>query len=267
MLTIPLIYSEISLKDHAEKLSRQWKLKCLSFKESTNQYDFILQLTPQSLQLIHQAKQQVNPLSINFSSGNYNHRRLFGGGKNQLIAKAVGLNKGFTPYVLDATAGLARDAFVLASLGCRITLLERSPIIGALLEDGLSRAINNAEIKDIIQRMKLIPIDSQTYFLPQHFQEIEKPDIIYLDPMYPEKKGSAQVKKEMQFLHEVVGKDMDSYDLLEAAINLAQYRVVVKRPKTAGFLNNKKPSLQLSEKKQRYDIYIKQKLPLKPKGR
>ena len=42
-----------------------------------------------------------------------------------MIARAIGLNSPTAPHVLDATAGLGGDAFVLASLGCPVTMVER----------------------------------------------------------------------------------------------------------------------------------------------
>ena len=51
--------------------------------------------------------------------------------------------------MLDATAGLGRDAFVLASLGCQVTLIERVPAVAALLENGIERALLNVETATI----------------------------------------------------------------------------------------------------------------------
>jgi hypothetical protein len=53
------------------------------------------------------------------------HRRKFGGGRGEAVAKAVGIKGDYLPDVVDATAGLGRDAFVLASVGCRVRMLER----------------------------------------------------------------------------------------------------------------------------------------------
>ena len=83
---------------------------------------------------------------VDFVEGELAHRRKFGGGKGQMIAKAVGLNKGFVPTILDATAGLGADAFVLASLGCEVKMIERSPLARLLLADGLERAKNFIDI-------------------------------------------------------------------------------------------------------------------------
>ena len=102
--------------------------------------DFALQLGEQGLQLVDLGPQAPGPVRVDFVEGAAAHRRLYGGGSGQMIAKAVGVQSGVRPVVLDATAGLGRDAFVLATLGCEMTLIERQPLIAALLEDGLARA-------------------------------------------------------------------------------------------------------------------------------
>ncbi len=220
---------------------------------------FILQVAQKKLQLLKLASKKINPLQVRFDSGSNFHRLNFGGGKNQLIAKAVGINKGFIPHVTDVTAGLARDAFVLAGFGCSINLVERSPVLCALLEDALNQAYEDEQIESICKKMTLYHQDAYDYLFQQTNNSL---DIVYIDPMFPEKKGSALVKVDMQILQEMIGKDEDADKILTIAIEKAKYRVVVKRPKTANYLNNQKPQLTLEAKKQRYDIYIKQKLPV-----
>ncbi|WP_457998882.1 class I SAM-dependent methyltransferase, partial [Klebsiella michiganensis] len=85
------------------------------------------------------------------------HRRKFGGGRGEAVAKAVGIKGDYLPDVVDATAGLGRDAFVLASVGCRVRMLERNPVVAALLDDGLARGYADAEIGGWLQeRLQLI---------------------------------------------------------------------------------------------------------------
>ena len=184
------------------------------------------------------------------------HRRKFGGGRGQDIAKAIGLKHGFTPHVLDATAGLGRDAFVLASLGCRVTLMERMPVVAALLDDGLERAKLNSEVGEIAQRMQLVHASSI-----ENMNLAEQVDVIYLDPMYPHREKSAAVKKEMRVFQSLVGEDLDADALLAPALALAKYRVVVKRPSYAPPLNNIKPSTSIKMKKNRFDVYVNQAIP------
>lgn len=189
---------------------------------------------------------------VDFASGAASYRRLHGGGKGEAIAKATGLNKVTEISVLDATAGLGRDAFVLASLGARVTLNERNPAVAALLFDGLRRAAMEPILADWLpQRMTLL-FGSATAALQQH----EKVDVVYLDPMFPAREKSALVKKEMRAFHEVVGEDADADVLLEPALALATRRVVVKRPGYAGFLANRPPTMSVSGKNNRFDVYV-----------
>ena len=201
-------------------------------------------------------------VTVDFIAGAANHRRLYGGGKSQLIAKAVGLNKGIHPTILDATTGLGADAFVLASLGCSITMLERSPLIALLLEDGLARASQMAELKPILQRMQLICADSVEYLatLIAKRAEENRPDIVYLDPMFPERSKTAKVKKEMTFFHDLIGFAQDESELLNIALRTATKRVVVKRPKSASPLAERAPNFEFAGKSSRFDIYTLSRL-------
>ncbi|WP_422132760.1 class I SAM-dependent methyltransferase [Endozoicomonas sp. ALD040] len=194
------------------------------------------------------------PISVDFVGGKAGHRRKFGGGKGQDIAKAVGLNKGVKPHVLDATGGLGRDAFVLASLGCKVTVIERSPVIAALLEDGIRRAIADPEVSEIAGRMQLIKEDSR-HAMASSLSLGKQFDVVYLDPMFPHKEKSAEVKKEMKIFQALLSGDPDADELLEPALKLAQYRVVIKRPRLSPELGNTSPTYKLEGKACRYDIH------------
>ena len=192
---------------------------------------------------------------VDFVGGALGHRLRFGGGRGQPLARAIGIKPGFDPGVWDATAGLGRDAFVIASLGCQVTLCERSPVLAALLDDGLQRAALNAEIgKWVESRMTLRFGDSAK--LLAELAEADRPDTVYLDPMYPAGKSSVLVKKEIRAVQQLVGEDQDSLPLLETALNVAKRRVVVKRPHRAGPLHDRKPATSIESKKTRYDIYV-----------
>ena len=219
--------------------------------------EFALQLGAEGLQLVELGPQAPGPVRVDFVEGAVAHRRLFGGGSGQMIAKAVGVQSGVRPVVLDATAGLGRDAFVLASLGCNMTLIERQPIIAALLEDGLARALQDAEVALIARQMRLLC--GNAIELMSQWQG-EPPQVIYLDPMFPHRDKSALVKKEMRLFRPLVGDDMDAPALLEAALALASHRVVVKRPRKAPIIEGGKPSYALEGKSSRYDIYPKKAL-------
>lgn len=223
----------------------------------------------QGLALQQTGHKAPGPIRVDFSAGAVDHRRKFGGGKGQMIAKAVGVKANTYPLVLDATAGLGKDAFVLATLGCRVQMLERSPCVYALLRNGLERARDSAsyddpELKQILARMELFAGDSHDY-LQQLASAGEigtlRPDVIYLDPMFPDRQKTADVKKEMAAFHHLVGKDMDADGLLQKALACAGYRVVVKRPRKAPFIADRPPSYQLEGKSSRFDIYTLKKMP------
>lgn len=215
---------------------------------------FVLAYEDNRLQLSRSDDPDINPVYVDFTAGSSAFRRLFGGGRKQAIAKAVGLKKGARPNVVDATAGLGKDAFVLASLGCKVHMIERHEAIAALLEDGIKRAQQNAEIGPWISERLTI----------QHGDSLSilggiapKPDVVYLDPMYPEKKKSALNKKAMQIFKEIIGLDSDAGDLLKLAIPVVGDRVVVKRPAYAEHLGGIKPDTSIKTRSHRFDIYLR----------
>ena len=175
-------------------------------------------------------------------------------GRNQALAKAVGLKSGTKPLILDVTAGLGRDAFFLASLGCRVFLLERSPIISALLADGLRRASLHPETAAIAERMCLETIDALHWL--SNCPPAQAPEVVYLDPMYPPRHKSALVKKESRVLRMLAGEDADADLLLPLACRCAQRRVVVKRPRGAPPLANIPADAAIHNPNTRFDLYF-----------
>lgn len=236
----------------------------LAFSLSTESQGSTLSFTRTGVVLCSMTGKKPLELKISFTEGAVDHRRKFGGGKGQLISKAVGLSKGFVPHILDTTAGLGRDAFVLASLGAKVDMFERSPIVHVMLNDALEQGRVFAEeqsdegLVEILNRMSLQCADS----LGTLGHQDEAFDIVYLDPMFPERKKSAAVKKDMQIFHEIVGRDDDADALLALALETAKYRVVVKRPRVAPDLADEKPSYRLEGKSSRFDIYTKKALPV-----
>jgi len=251
MNSIQIITTDSLFSDHIAGLAKQWGFSL----EPVADAQFQLVYSDRGLELFKLDEPKLGAVYVDFAGGAVNHRRKFGGGKGQAIAKAVGLKSGVTPSVRDGTAGLGRDAFVLASLGCNVTMLERSPIVAALLEDGLKRAAQDKEIGSwITTRLKLVFASS--------LSELEQlglsPDVVYLDPMYPHKKKSALVKKEMRVFQSLVGADLDADGLFEPAMRVATKRVVVKRPDYAEYIANSEPSMAIETKKNRFDVYVKQ---------
>ncbi|HDR1193804.1 TPA: class I SAM-dependent methyltransferase [Pasteurella multocida] len=196
---------------------------------------------------------KLGAVFVDFVAGAMAHRRKFGGGRGEAVAKAVGIKSGYLPTVIDATAGLGRDAFVLASIGCRVHLVERHPVVRLLLQDGLQRAYADSEIGEMLQQnMQLLPVSHIAQLNPA----LDCVDVVYLDPMYPHKPKSALVKKEMRVFQHLVGADLDADNLLEPALALANKRVVVKRPDYAPFLAQQSPHFSRETKNHRFDIYL-----------
>mgnify|MGYP003625858067 CR=1 FL=1 len=168
---------------------------------------------------------EMNRLVCDFTGGAVAHRFRFGGGRGQALPKAVGMKGGKTPTVVDATAGLGRDAFLLASLGAEVTLIERSPEMHGLLAEGLERARKaGGDVADVISRMTLLYGDAKD-LLPTL-----SPDVVLVDPMHPARKKSALVKHEMRLIREIVGTDEDAAELMTVALAIASNRVVLKWP-------------------------------------
>jgi 16S rRNA (guanine1516-N2)-methyltransferase len=235
--------------EEAEAIARRWGLPLGPAK-------FQLQLTDKQLQLSNSEEPETGTVIVDFVGGAVAHRRRFGGGRGQAIARAVGLKGGANPDVLDATGGMGRDAFVLASLGCKVTLIERSPVVAALLEDGLSRAKADHEIGPwVTERMHLIHADAISWM--NRLNKNDFPGVVYLDPMFPHRSKTALVKKEMRLLQQLLGDDQDADALLLAAIRIASKRVVVKRPDAAPHLADMEPTMSLHSKKHRFDVYVK----------
>ncbi len=197
---------------------------------------------------------KTKPVCVDFVGGAMGYRKQHLVLKNELIAKAVMMKSKTELNVLDATAGLGRDAFVLANLGCQVQMLERDPIIALMLEDGMARALADPGCSVAVKRMMLRLVDSASYI-----QQIEvncRPDVIYLDPMFPPRRKAAKVKKEMQLLHQLLQDCEPQTALLALAREKAIKKVVVKRPRHAPFLESQLPNYSVEGKSSRYDIYL-----------
>lgn len=191
-------------------------------------------------------------LICDFIGGAVAHRFRFGGGRGQALPKAVGMKGGKTPMVVDATAGLGRDAFLLASLGAEVTLIERSPDIHRLLEEGLARAREaGGDVEEVINRMTLLHGDARDLL------STLSPEVVLVDPMHPPRRKTALVKNEMRLIREIVGEDEDSVKLMKEALATASRRVVLKWPQWADPMEGIRPaSHQIVGKSTRYDVFM-----------
>lgn len=191
---------------------------------------------------------------------------------HELLVKAAKIKDDPSPLVLDATAGLGQDSLLLAASGFKVKLFERDPIIAVLLRDALGRASRDASLSDIVSRMEVIEGDSITAMnsIGESLKNISgsgeglagthgisaAPDIIFLDPMFPEKTKNSLTKKKFQLIHYLEAPCADEDALVNAAIHACPAKIVVKRPLKAEPLGGVKPSYSLTGKTVRYDIII-----------
>ncbi|QCI19093.1 class I SAM-dependent methyltransferase [Buchnera aphidicola] len=209
-----------------------------------------------ALELYNRLKPNEKSIKIDFLSKQNNYRCLNFKKKHEALYKALGIKKNYSPYVIDATAGFGKDAFLIAFWGCYVLMIERHPIIAALLKDAMQRAHENKNIGNWLKkRLHLLCNDSTKIFK----MPIVKPDVIYLDPMYPKNKKKALPKKNMQFLRKIINYSDNNENLLYISRKFAKKRIVVKRPSYAKPLSNEKAEFSISNKNHRFDIY----LPLK----
>lgn len=226
---------------------------------SCDDADALLLLGATGLSLQRTGPKAPGPVSVDFGSGAMRHRR--NAGHNELLGRAVGVGKKSPLRVLDATAGLGSDAFVLADLGCEVVLCEREPVIFELLHAGLcaARAVGDAWLDGVLDRMQLVAGDARDLV----DGGAPGPDVICLDPMFPQRGKSAAVKKEMTLLQLLLdgnAAQSDAEDLLQWALHRDVARVVVKRPPRAPRLAGREPSHEISGKAVRYDVYVRRKL-------
>ncbi|SRR5579883_413932 len=222
--------------------------------QDSSRYEYLLVFTPDYVGLLKTSDKKFAPFYINFLSGKLQYRLSHAGLRSELLARALGAHPRNNPVIVDATAGLGRDSFLLASLGFRVTMLERSPILYALLQDALTRAQTDSRTTPIIERLKLLETDAISWL--KACKSSDRPDIVYLDPMFPERQKSASVKKEMVLLQDLLGKDEDSAALLQVALTCATKRVVVKRPRLAAMIAQQVATFSITGKNSRFDIYL-----------
>ena len=257
MLKIAIINnSDQSASNEAFLLSEQLNLALLASDEQAVEagMDYVL-FYQQGLSL--KRLRDSLTLKVNFNDGRIQYRSQRFDQDGELLLTAVSARAGLK--VLDATAGLGRDAFLMAAAACQLTICERNPVIHQILKDGLLRLDDNSVAGDF----KLLNIDSLSYLdqlLEGSSTQQQRPDVIYLDPMFPQRKKSAAVKREMQILQDIVGFDTDIESLIEKAMLAASHRVVIKRPIKAPPLLGFPTTMQVKGKSTRFDIWVKKRL-------
>lgn len=213
--------------------------------ESLKEKGLTLEYASDGLVLTHP---EFLPIRVDFLNSKIQYRTSHGA-LGEMVAKACGAKH--KPSVLDLTAGLGRDSFLLASLGCQVQMVERNPVMHALLLDGLER-LNQIQA-DV--SLKLIFLNS-LHLTSNQLMHNRVPEVIYIDPMHPERSKSALVKKDMRILRALVGDDIDKEVLLEYAFSLkGAKKVVVKWPLKAPLPISRKPTGSIKGKSTRFDIF------------
>lgn len=199
------------------------------------------------ISLLHKDSALGEPLAVDFEMGAMGFRSQQNV-RNEMLVKAIlGRKKQALPSVLDVTAGLGRDSFILATLGCEVAMYERNLAVFLLLKDGLARAHQHSSTLSRLNLHSADAIDA----LPA----IAAVDVVYMDPMFPSRDKSALVKKAMRIFKMLVGADADASELFEKACATAKHRVVVKRPRKAPFVAEAKPTYSVEGRSSRFDIY------------
>lgn len=207
---------------------------------------------------------RVIKLAVDFAD--LRHRAKINQARSEMLIRACGVPNDGTPWrIVDSTAGLGRDGYLLAVCGATVTLVERHPILQLLLDDALANlALANPDVHERITllRGEAIPALQALAATPD-----ERVDVVYCDPMFPPATKTAAVGGDMQVLHELIGDTPDGSELLAAALRAAKRRVVVKRPLRADALvpaglANIHPSYALEGRASRFDVYLVPTLPL-----
>lgn len=212
---------------------------------------------------LHDGNRHIR-LAIDFLHGVLQHRAKINLARAEMLVRGCGVPKDGSPWrVVDATAGLGRDAFLLATCGADVTLVERHPVLALLLEEALYELA--ADIPDVAGRLHLVQQDSVAYL--QSLAGDARPQVVYCDPMFPPRTKSAAVSGDMQVLHALIGETPDANALFGAALRAATRRVVVKRPLraeplVAPGLEKIHPSYALEGRASRFDVYLIETLPL-----
>ena len=170
----------------------------------------------------------------------------------ELLVRAARVRGAEAPTAVDATAGLGEDSLLLAAAGFAVTMFEQDPVIAALLRDALERAANEPQLASVVARMTLIEGDSVAGLRELGFS----PDVVFLDPMFPERTKSAAVKKKFQLLHHLERPCDNEDELLSGALAARPRKIVIKRPPKGPWLAGVKPSHSLAGKAVRYDVTV-----------
>nr|WP_051527092.1 class I SAM-dependent methyltransferase [[Eubacterium] cellulosolvens] len=249
-------YTEEAKWEEAEALAAHLQIAATGSEEEIREADMVLRLDAEGLSLTGDGlklRGDFRKMLPRLKHNNLSH---------ESVVKAAKL-KGFDgrPTVVDATAGMGEDSLLLAAAGCTVHMYEYNPVVAALLSDTLRRALEDPDLAEIVRRMHLHEGDS-VKALREMAEKLdrgeaeERPDLILLDPMFPERKKSSLVKKKLQLIQQLEHPCEDEAALVDAALQVKPRRVMIKRPVKGPFLADRKPSYSITGKNIRYDCMI-----------
>ncbi|CAL4324601.1 class I SAM-dependent methyltransferase [Buchnera aphidicola] len=240
---------KINIIDYTNGKYKEFLLKNWNIQQNYHT-EFSLIIHEHRIELKNNANKNIKNIWIDF-----NHKKMksYQDDSKIKIIKAIGIKKKPFLNVIDATAGLGKDSFMMFSYGCTITMIENNPILSILIYDGLKRSYNDPIIGNIIKK-KMKHINHSSINIQS--LNLQKPDVIYLDPMFPRKKKKSLPKKHMNTIQNLVKKDSDTQLLFNACKNFAKNRIVVKRKKNFKIISKNKPNYMIYSKKYRFDVYL-----------
>ena len=244
---IPILMEDIQYREKCEELARHLNSRIIEDIDSISDDMIYLGYGSNGLSLNGGDKSMQGDFSTMLP------RLRPGNLQNEMLIKAVRIKKHEGVLkVIDATAGMGEDSLILAAAGFDVTMYEYNPVIAALLKDSVDRAKYDEILANIVGRMHLCEGDSIKIL-----RDLEQtPDVILLDPMFPERSKSALIKKKFQLLQQLEQPCTNEEELLEAAISAKPKKIVIKRPVKGPALAGKKPDFSYSGKAIRYDCLL-----------
>ena len=231
--------------ERAKKISEKFNIKIITDNKETS--GLTLYLSKSGLSLVYENMKLSGDFSKMIKRIKQNNLQ------NEILIHAAKIKEKTRDLMaIDATAGMGEDSMLLAAYGYNISLYENNPIIAELLKDSLERAKQFPELKEIVSRMKVYEEDS--IIAMQKLEE--SPDIILLDPMFPERTKSSLIKKKFQVLHKIENPCLNESELLNSAIKANPKKIIIKRPLKGDYLAGIKPDYSLKGNSIRYDCII-----------
>ena len=230
--------------EKAKKISKKLKIDVFTDVKKVKDFsDLILQLDENGLSLVSENMKLYGDFSKMIKRIKQSNL------EKELLIRSTKIKGKSNLNIIDATAGLGEDSFLLASYGYTVSLYENNPIIAELLIDALERARKIPELEEIASRMKVYEEDSIIAMANLK----HSPDVILLDPMFPERTKSALIKKKFQILHKIERPCTDEFDMLKSAIKANPHKIIIKRPLKGEYLAGVKPNYSIKGNSIRYD--------------